>query len=66
WTNAKTPKDPDVWFNAATRHEGSWWPDWQKWIAKKSGGQVAARRPGDGKLTAIEDAPGTYAAVRLG
>tara|TARA_R110002124_G_scaffold9429_5_gene48264 strand:+ start:6100 stop:7956 length:1857 start_codon:yes stop_codon:yes gene_type:complete len=66
WTNTKTPKDPDAWLNAATRHEGSWWPDWQKWIGKKSGGQVAARRPGDGKLTAIEDAPGSYAAVRLG
>lgn len=66
WTNAKTPKDPDAWLNAATRHEGSWWPDWQKWIAKKSGGQVAARLPGGGKLAVIEDAPGSYAAVRLG
>jgi len=66
WIHAKTPKDPDAWFNAATRHEGSWWPDWQKWIAKKSGAKVAARTPGDGKLKAIEDAPGSYAAVRLG
>jgi polyhydroxyalkanoate synthase len=66
WTNAKAPKDPDAWFGAATRHEGSWWPDWQKWIAKTSGGQVPARRPGDGKLAVIEDAPGSYAAVRLG
>lgn len=66
WTHAKTPKDPDSWFNAATRHEGSWWPDWQKWIAKKGGAKVAARTPGDGKLKVIEDAPGSYATVRLG
>ena len=66
WTNAKSPKAPDAWFDAATRHEGSWWPDWQKWVAKKSAGQVPARSPGDGNLPAIEDAPGSYATVRLG
>lgn len=66
WTNAKTPQNPDAWFEGAQRHEGSWWPDWQKWIAKKSGGQVPARTPGDGKLKPIEDAPGSYVAVRGG
>ena len=66
WTNAKTPKDPDAWLAGAQQHDGSWWPDWQKWISRKSGGQVAARTPGDGKLTPIEDAPGSYAKVRMG
>ncbi len=66
WTNAKTPKDPDSWLADAAQHDGSWWPDWQKWISRKSGGQVAARVPGDGKLTPIEDAPGSYAKVRMG
>jgi polyhydroxyalkanoate synthase len=66
WTNSKKPKDPDAWFAGAARHEGSWWPDWQAWIAKKAGAQVPARVPGDGKLTPLEDAPGSFATVRLG
>ncbi len=65
WTKAKTPKDPDAWFKNAKRHEGSWWPDWQKWVAKAAGGEVKARTPGKGGLKAIEEAPGSYAKVRI-
>lgn len=65
WTNAKTPEDPDAFFDGAKQHEGSWWPDWQKWVAKHSNGKVPARKPGDGKLKVIEDAPGSYAKVRI-
>ena len=64
WTNAKNPATPDAWFNDATRHDGSWWPTWKKWLAKHSGAKVAARHPGDGDLTPIEDAPGSYVKVR--
>jgi polyhydroxyalkanoate synthase len=64
WTNAKTPADPDDWFAGATAHEGSWWPDWHKWLARRSGPKVPARKPGDGKLKALEDAPGSYVKVR--
>jgi hypothetical protein len=28
--------------------------------------KVPARKPGDGKLKAIEDAPGSYASLRVG
>ena len=44
---------------------GSWWPDWDKWLARKSGPKVKARKPGAGKLKAIEDAPGSYVGVTL-
>jgi polyhydroxyalkanoate synthase len=64
WTNAKSPKDPEAWFNGATEHAGSWWPTWSQWVAKKSGPKVAARKPGDGKLEVIEDAPGSYVQVK--
>jgi polyhydroxyalkanoate synthase len=37
---------------------------WEKWIARHAGGEVPARHPGDGKLTPIEDAPGSYVKVR--
>lgn len=65
WTNPKTPEDPDAYFDGAKQHDGSWWPDWQKWVKKYAGGEVDARVPGDGKLKPIEDAPGSYVAVRI-
>lgn len=65
WTNAKTPKKPDTWFKAAHQNEGSWWPDWQKWVARHAGKKdIPARKPGDGKLKPLCDAPGTYVMVR--
>ncbi len=65
WTNSKYPADPEEFFEGAKQHEGSWWPDWKKWIKKYAGGEVAARTPGDGKLKVIEDAPGSYVKVRI-
>lgn len=64
WTNPENPPTPDEWFAGATRHEGSWWPNWAEWIAQHAGGKVKARIPGDGKLPAIEDAPGSYVKVK--
>lgn len=66
WTNTKNPTTADEWLESATQHEGSWWPEWRKWLKKNAGGQVAARAPGDGKLKVIEAAPGSYAALRIG
>ena len=61
WTNAKKAKTADDWFNGATQHEGSWWPDWDGWLKKQSGkNRVPARAPGKGGLKALADAPGTY------
>ena len=65
WTNTKTPPSPDEYFETAKRHEGSWWPDWQKWVGKHAGGTVPARVPGDGELDPMEDAPGSYVRVRI-
>jgi polyhydroxyalkanoate synthase subunit PhaC len=63
WTNAKSPAAPEDWLADATEHKGSWWPEWAKWVAKYGAGKIAARQPGDGKLKAIEDAPGSYVKV---
>jgi len=65
WTNEKLPADPEAWLAHAIPHQGSWWTDWEKWIAGHGGGQVPSRKPGDGKLKAIEDAPGSYVSVRV-
>lgn len=66
WTNDKRKKydTPEAWLADATEHPGSWWPDWIKWMQKHSGKKVPARVPGEGKLTVIEDAPGSYVKVR--
>ena len=57
WTNSRQPDDPKQWLETATRHEGSWWPWWTKWLDKNgSGSTVAAGKPKD----AIEPAPGRY------
>jgi polyhydroxyalkanoate synthase subunit PhaC len=50
----------------AIEHAGSWWPDWAAWNAEQSGPKVPARRPGEGRVTPIEDVPGSYARVRAG
>jgi len=66
WTNEALPPTPEAWEASATRHEGSWWNDWLRWIDSLNGpDRVPARQPGDGKLKPIEDAPGSYVSVRL-
>ncbi len=64
WTNPELPPDPADWLNGATHHPGSWWPHWRDWTAARSGQMVPARQPGEGKLPALEDAPGSYVRVR--
>jgi len=65
WTNDAFPTDADAWLAGASEHHGSWWPHWMAWLEPFAGGMVAARIPGDGDLTPIEDAPGSYVKVRL-
>lgn len=64
WTHAKLPETADDWLAAASWHEGSWWSDWYRWLSRKGGKKVPARRVGDGGLTPIEPAPGSYVKVR--
>jgi polyhydroxyalkanoate synthase len=65
WTNDKRTEDADAWLAGAKQTLGSWWTDWSQWAAQHGGGKVAARKPGSGKLKAIQDAPGSYVSVRL-
>ncbi|MBM2577772.1 class I poly(R)-hydroxyalkanoic acid synthase [Jannaschia sp. Os4] len=51
---------PEDWFEAATFHEGSWWPRWSAWLAERSGKMVPAREPGSKAHPPICPAPGTY------
>ncbi len=67
WLNeTKTnPTNVEDWIKGAKEYPGSWWDDWDKWLAPKSGEKVPARKPGDGKLKIIEPAPGSYVKKRI-
>jgi polyhydroxyalkanoate synthase len=63
WTNAEAPADPEAWLASAENKPGSWWPEWQAWLAADD--KVEPRIPGEGgKLKAIEAAPGSYVRAR--
>ncbi len=67
WTNDAPLATLDEFVAGAVEHKGSWWPDWIGWIRDRDGRQVpaaGARVPGEGKLQAIEDAPGGYVKTR--
>ena len=54
--------DPDRWHQTTPWHDGSWWPEWQSWLASHSSGRVAPPGMGDqsGASGPLDDAPGTY------
>jgi polyhydroxyalkanoate synthase len=54
--------DPETWQAVTARQDGSWWPAWQAWLQRHSGGPVAARPVGapDRGYPPLGDAPGTY------
>ena len=60
WTNPEYDLSSEDWQANADKHEGSWWPRWEKWLDKNSGEMVSAREPGDAKHASLAPAPGTY------
>ncbi|POR51235.1 polyhydroxyalkanoate synthase [Bosea psychrotolerans] len=64
WTGGKAEGRYEDWIAAATEHPGSWWPHWFAWIEAQATKRVPARQPGDGKLPALEDAPGSYVKMK--
>ena len=51
---------PDEWLKLAPRHEGSWWPEWTRWLAACSGEPCEPPRMGVGEGKNLPDAPGDY------
>jgi polyhydroxyalkanoate synthase len=64
WTGEPPGGGLEDWLSKAQEHPGSWWPDWQAWIASLDNERVPARVIGSGKLKPIEDAPGSYVRVK--
>ena len=65
-TNGKArPKTAAAWFEGATEHKGSWWPEWAKFLADNGGKDIKApAKPGNAQYRPIEPAPGRYVKVR--
>lgn len=56
WTNDSLPLSPQNWHESSTKHEGSWWSTWDRWVTSF----------GDEKIPPLltypflGNAPGTY------
>lgn len=53
-------QDADNWMMSTMAQDGSWWPAWADWLAKRSGRPAQAPPMGDD----LGDAPGTYVMQR--
>jgi polyhydroxyalkanoate synthase len=58
--------DPDTWLGRAPYHPGSWWPEWQRWLAARSGTQAVPPRMGNpaAGYAPLGAAPGEYVLQR--
>jgi poly(3-hydroxyalkanoate) synthetase len=55
------PLDHEAWAQSAPSQPGSWWPDYDAWLAARSGDpKPAPKRLGGGGFTALAKAPGSY------
>jgi polyhydroxyalkanoate synthase subunit PhaC len=53
--------DAAAWQQSAATAPGSWWPDYDAWLATRSGAQVPATAGlGSDQFAVIEAAPGSY------
>jgi polyhydroxyalkanoate synthase subunit PhaC len=61
WLNDDVESDPQGWFDGAEEKPGSWWPDWNAWMRRHSGGTIPAPvQQGNARFSPIEPAPGRY------
>jgi polyhydroxyalkanoate synthase len=53
---------PDEWLNTVPSVEGSWWPEWTKWLSAQSGEPSEPPRMGTeaARATSLPEAPGDY------
>ena len=64
WSDGPPKGDFESWVAAAKETPGSWWPDWIAWLTAQAPAKAPARKPGEGKLKALADAPGDYVRVK--
>jgi polyhydroxyalkanoate synthase len=65
WTGDGMAADPQHWMDSARQVQGSWWPHFAEWLARRAGERVPApQRLGSDRYPEIEPAPGRYVKVR--
>jgi polyhydroxyalkanoate synthase subunit PhaC len=69
WSNEKNgktrPKTAAEWLAGATEHKGSWWPEWNAFLAQHGGELLAPpSAAGNDQYKPMEPAPGRYVKVR--
>ena len=65
WIGGQRKGDAEAWLSSATSVPGSWWPDWNGWLARHGGKRVAARATlGNKRYRVVEPAPGRYVKAR--
>jgi len=64
WSDGPPDGDFESWVAGAKETPGTWWPDWIAWVSAQAPEKVPARKPGEGKLKAIGDAPGDYVRIK--
>ena len=58
--------DPDIWQLTVPVQQGSWWPQWESWLAQRAGAQEPAPEVGavQAGYPPLAEAPGTYVLAR--
>jgi polyhydroxyalkanoate synthase len=60
-TDGDNPPLAEEWLERARMHQGTWWADWDSWLAERSGPlRDAPAALGDDEHPPAEPAPGTY------
>ena len=60
-TAANNPPQAADWLAGATKVRGSWWNDYTRWLAERTGEQRGKpRRLGSAAYEPVCEAPGTY------
>ena len=65
WANDELTHEAESWLQNADRFDGSWWSDWSVWITSQGSRTVNARKIRNNRTNPFEDAPGSYAKLRL-
>jgi polyhydroxyalkanoate synthase len=60
YTSESDTTNPDEWLKTAIKNEGSWWPDWVRWLQRRSGKKIPASTTGNDIYPPITSAPGNY------